>query len=115
MDRTSLLCESCGYGLEGLPVSGKCPECGKPIAESLPSNRTGTAWQRRPGLFSWALTCKRVLVGPEREFSRVSMSRGTPGLLIVNLLIAGTIFAAPWTGVFVGDPVRSAHGKGAFV
>ena len=40
------------------------------------------------------------------------MSRRSPGLLILNLLIAGTILAAPWTGVFVGDPVRAAHGKG---
>jgi hypothetical protein len=36
----TLLCERCGYVLEGLDERGACPECGQPIAESLPSRRT---------------------------------------------------------------------------
>lgn len=30
------LCVRCGYSLIGLPVHGKCPECGTPIRRSLP-------------------------------------------------------------------------------
>lgn len=46
-----LLCENCGYVLSGLDRDGACPECGRPIAQSLPSARTlvfggdtGTTW-----------------------------------------------------------------------
>jgi hypothetical protein len=31
----TLYCRGCQYDLRGLPSSGYCPECGKPIAESL--------------------------------------------------------------------------------
>ncbi|QYK46965.1 MAG: hypothetical protein KF838_09230 [Phycisphaeraceae bacterium] len=45
-DEFTLLCERCGYVLEGLDHGGNCPECGKPIAESLPRNaRPGSPWQ----------------------------------------------------------------------
>jgi len=39
------LCEPCGYRISGLPVSGRCPECGEPVAASLPGAR------RRPTPF----------------------------------------------------------------
>ena len=44
-DEFTLLCERCGYVIEGLDTAGACPECGKTIAESLPERRVGTAWQ----------------------------------------------------------------------
>lgn len=43
----TLLCEACGYPIDGLPTHGTCPECGKPLAESLPERRTGTPWQQQ--------------------------------------------------------------------
>lgn len=33
------LCEHCGYGITGLPESGRCPECATPVAASLPHHR----------------------------------------------------------------------------
>jgi len=33
------LCRGCGYELTGLSAEGHCPECGKPIAESLKGDR----------------------------------------------------------------------------
>ncbi|MEI8196769.1 MAG: hypothetical protein WCI73_12795 [Phycisphaerae bacterium] len=43
-------CEECGYILTGLdPVTGNCPECGKPIRESLgDSLRRPNAWEQAP-------------------------------------------------------------------
>jgi hypothetical protein len=42
---SDILCESCGYTLNGLPRSGNCPECGKPIADSAAARRTPPAWE----------------------------------------------------------------------
>ena len=42
---TDLLCEGCGYTLNGLPHSGRCPECGKPVAESVGTRRTAPPWE----------------------------------------------------------------------
>lgn len=38
-DPRPVLCEECGYTLANLPVEGRCPECGREIAASLPSLR----------------------------------------------------------------------------
>jgi hypothetical protein len=43
---TSVLCESCGYTLDGLPTTGQCPECGAPIAQSTTSDgRKSPPWE----------------------------------------------------------------------
>ena len=56
---SDVLCEHCGYTLNGLSPSGRCPECGEPVAESLAeSGRTLTAWET-DGRF-WATTAAVV-------------------------------------------------------
>lgn len=41
-----ILCESCGYTLNGLPAGGNCPECGTPVAASTTqSGRALPAWE----------------------------------------------------------------------
>lgn len=56
-----LLCERCGYRIGELSPDLPCPECGKPIAESLPERRTvyPTIWQTltRP---RWSLDHMRI-------------------------------------------------------
>ena len=43
---TDVLCEHCGYVLNGLPPGSNCPECGRPAADSDPALRTPTAWEK---------------------------------------------------------------------
>ncbi len=40
-----LLCEGCGYTLNGLSDDSRCPECGKLIAESWPELRKPPEWE----------------------------------------------------------------------
>ncbi len=65
-DEFTLLCEKCGYVIEGLDPSGNCPECGKPIVESLPERRVGTPWQQSPGVGSLVRTWWMTLRHPMR-------------------------------------------------
>jgi hypothetical protein len=64
---SDLLCEGCGYILNGLPDDNRCPECGKPVAESSTDNaRVPPAWERGvQGLFSTTIA---VLFWPTRFF-----------------------------------------------
>jgi hypothetical protein len=106
----SFLCEVCGYGIGGLPSAARCTECGTPTADSLPSKRIGTRWQRRPGLTGWARTNWDVLRHPKITFRFLSIvPGGWQSLLIANLVVAAVLMVEPWTGTFIGDPLRNAR------
>lgn len=72
LDPSLILCENCGYDIGSLEPrladepGLKCPECGKPIAESLPERRVGSAWQRLRGIGGWFAAIVLTIVRPRR-------------------------------------------------
>lgn len=74
-DSTSLLCERCGYVLEGLESHLACPECGRPIAESLPNARTGTPFQNDPTWRGLARQCVMLAREPGALFALARIGR----------------------------------------
>lgn len=80
-DEFTLLCERCGYVVEGLATDGACPECGKPIAESLPERRVGTAWQRKPGVVPLLRTWDQSFFHPIQTLDRLDPGAPTRGMI----------------------------------
>jgi hypothetical protein len=106
-----LLCESCGYHIASLPSGGSCPECGTPLASSLPAARTGSDWQNRPAPTTFFSTGWSTLRHPAALFSRLTVTyRGSISLLACNLALAAAVMAHPFVGVFYFDPARSVQG-----
>ncbi len=90
-DEYTLLCEKCGYVIEGLDTQSNCPECGRPIAQSLPERRVGTPWQQNPSVGSLVRTWWMTLRHPLRtldvmrvdEHHRVSLWWWTLGTTVL--------------------------------
>ena len=92
-DEYTLLCEKCGYVIEGLDQSGNCPECGKPIVESLPERRVGTPWQQEPGVGSLVRTWWMTLRHPLRTLDVMRVGHESEGLLLFNIVTATAYFS----------------------
>lgn len=76
MNPATLLCEQCGYVVEGLDERGACPECGKPIAESVPERRTGVPIEPdADGKVNWWRAAWAVLWRPGETFERVRIDQ----------------------------------------
>ncbi|HEV2294892.1 MAG TPA: hypothetical protein VGR35_13650 [Tepidisphaeraceae bacterium] len=73
-----LLCEGCGYTLNGLSDDSNCPECGKPIAESARLLRTQPLWENEHAGFlrRFFSTTFEVLFRPT-HFYRTLATRGS--------------------------------------
>ena len=72
---TDLLCEQCGYVLNGLPASGNCPECGRPIATSTTDDgRRPSGFEASPSAFNFVKTTTSVWFSP-RAFYRSLTTR----------------------------------------
>lgn len=89
-DEYTLLCEKCGYIIDGLETSGNCPECGKPIAESLPYERPGSPWQRKASIWALIKTWHQVLRHPKRAFDEMRCIEQDGLLLALVSLLSAT-------------------------
>jgi hypothetical protein len=73
---TDTLCEHCGYGLNGLPTGGLCPECGQPIADSTTDDgRTLPAWESGGSRWSRYFRTTRGVVLTPADFFRHLQTR----------------------------------------
>ncbi|HEY0008869.1 MAG TPA: hypothetical protein VGB55_09110 [Tepidisphaeraceae bacterium] len=72
-----VLCEACGYTLNGLSESGNCPECGTPVAFSTTeSPRRPPAWEQsgiRSGVARFSRTAAAVLLHPSSFGQTISV------------------------------------------
>jgi hypothetical protein len=84
------LCEGCGYVLGGLDRSGACPECGRPIAQSMHTSRPGTPWQQLPGVWSWLRTGVLTIAKPSHVFSIVRFDAPLARRQLTTSLCIGT-------------------------
>jgi hypothetical protein len=80
---TDLLCESCGYVLNGLPPDSRCPECGQPAADSDPKLRGLTPWELTdgdgfPSAGAFLSTSAAVLFRPSRFYRTLATRTDTP-------------------------------------
>ena len=73
---TDLLCEGCGYVLNGLPDGANCPECGKPAEESRSGLRQPPTFERQAASsrpLAFVRTTASVLFRPKRFFRTLSI------------------------------------------
>ena len=112
---TDLLCEGCGYVLTGLPADehGRCPECGKPLAESDPELRRPTAWEARRGYGSLLSTSLHVLFRPTHFYRTLATRRATAAarqFASIHWWLASLLFAVAahthWRSFIASTPAR---------
>lgn len=92
-----ILCESCGYTLNGLSAGGNCPECGTPVAVSTTqSGRALPAWETdrrfwgtsRQVVFNTNLFYRTLLTRVAEANHRAAYTFAMRHWLLAGLLVA---------------------------
>lgn len=85
-------CDACGYNIGLLPLTTNCPECGRPVVDSLPSSRKPTAFAAAVGLRASLVTFFSTLrraMWDRTFFDRLSVHRDPARDRLFLLLVAG--------------------------
>jgi hypothetical protein len=97
---SDLLCEKCGYTLNGLSQQSNCPECGSPIEASVGARRQLPAWEQPSAanrIASFARTTLSVLFHPT-SFYRTLATRASLNAVRrfahIHWVLAAILFSA---------------------
>jgi hypothetical protein len=121
-----ILCSQCGYVLTGIAESGRCPECGKPIIDSIGTERTPPSWEstgkqqgRRETLRRLVFTSAEVILHPARFYRTLTVWGPVPPArrfarwqwTIASLLfgIAGAVHSV-WYTYYAAPTMPSFYG-----
>ncbi|HEY1628568.1 MAG TPA: hypothetical protein VGF52_01845 [Tepidisphaeraceae bacterium] len=101
---SDLLCEGCGYTLKGLPLDGNCPECGKPIAQSVGEHRHPSEFEQSPNPKTFLRTTANVIFHPAQFYKSLETRSHKPTadrFAQVHRAIAATLFVMAALGHFL--------------
>jgi hypothetical protein len=104
---SDILCEACGYILSGLPETGNCPECGRPIAQSRGGHRRLSAFEAAPTVGSLVRTAASVMFRPGRFFrsltTRPGDARAAAWFARCHRAVAAALFSVALCGLGMID------------
>ncbi len=118
-DQYTLLCERCGYIIEDLDHALPCPECGKPISESLPKRRVGTPWQQKPGIKSiwqtWWMTIRHPIhtLDVMRVAQTNHLLRASQSIVLTQVIACISLVAT--TTIISSNPLQSFSPLQSFI
>jgi hypothetical protein len=112
-----ILCEGCGYTLNGLPEPGKCPECGRPIASSLGHHRRPSPFELDSSPAAFWKTTSLVLTKPASFYATLTTRADHPRAITFafrHRLMAAVFFgAAAWGHLLWVEATMSPAGSAA--